>query len=123
MYTILTVTFSEYLRQRMAELNLNNKGVAALAGVVPSVVGDWLKGTLPRAETLIQLANGLRDDPRYLFNIVYGLPLPDTSAEREADVEAILRKIAAMPEEQRRQAEKYIDFLLQEARKNQDAEV
>lgn len=80
--------FSDLLRSKMAEMNINNKGLAVLVEVSPSTVGAWLDDVYPpQAENLMRLAEVIRESPLRLFNIVYGLPLPNGAKEKQADPE------------------------------------
>lgn len=114
--------FKFWLREFRRKNDLTQERLGGQIGVAHVTIGQWERGEKPDPGRLLKLAEFSGEDPHYLFNLVYGLPLPDEDREREAEVEAILRKIAAMPPKQREQAEKYIDFLLQEARKNADVE-
>lgn len=78
--------FSEFLKQKMEDKKINNKGLSILLAkhsqsgrFSPSTVGAWLDDEYPpKPENLMMLAVIFETDAINLFNMVYGLPLPDS---------------------------------------------
>ncbi|GHU69835.1 hypothetical protein FACS189450_03350 [Spirochaetia bacterium] len=65
----------------MLEKKLSQKDIASVAGVTPPSVNEWkAKGTMPRADTAIILADFFKVSPKWL---VMGKEEPEmTNAER-----------------------------------------
>jgi HTH-type transcriptional regulator/antitoxin HigA len=68
--TVTSPTLPEVLRLRMAEMGLNQRGLAALLNVSPSRVSEYLNGTCePTLKVAREMGKKLAIDPHILLGI------------------------------------------------------
>lgn len=109
--------FKDWLRSQLARNDWTNEEFGNLVGAKQASVSQWINGKfVPQPQTLIKIAEVTHANPYELFNMVYGLPMPGDDDTPE-QIERIMRKAEALPENVQEQLEAYIDFLLSRGRK------
>lgn len=69
-YPIKAPTLSELIRLRMAEMNLTQKALAALLGVSPSRVSEYLTG---KSEPTLKVARRIHDELKIDSDFILGV--------------------------------------------------
>lgn len=81
--------FAKNLRMVIAEKGLSQRKLAALAGVQPSTINDWLSGTLPtNLNPIVRLCQELKLDFQYLLTSTRSVPgRPDIELSEFFEIE------------------------------------
>lgn len=119
----VTTNFASWLVDEMSSRGLTASELAALCGTYPATITNIInENRKPGPEICRAIAKALNYPQAFVF-FKAGLMTEATSSdENDLEVEAILRKLMSLPEDQRRVIERFIDFQMQEARKKQDVE-
>jgi transcriptional regulator with XRE-family HTH domain len=106
--------FAEWLRGQVdSRPEWSQKAFAALIGVSPSTVSNWLGGNyVPEPPQLLKIAKETGTEPVYLFNICYGMPLPEGTPEGRRRVsDALDHVFDSMTPEERQIAAEMIELI------------
>ena len=105
--------FKFWLREFRRKNNLTQEQLGVQIGAAHVTIGQWERGdNRPDPERLLKLAEFAREDPHRLFNMVYGLPLPEERGNLPKRIAAIIQQAEQMSDDELARVADYFELLI-----------